>query len=353
MRIHILGIAAVCAALVMGCADEPDLALNNPADPESSTYIAVDAGGPYAANLNTPITFRGTASNAYRRITRYEWDFDGNGTYDWSSMTGGSATYTYTSFGSYQPMFRVIDNDGNTVTASTTLILTASINFSRSSDLDLFTTHATTGTYTVYNGALQITGTSDQYIAQARLKNSSFVTNGTIEVKTTYHSGATNYSYGIRFRCPTSGGGYGFSISPKGSYVVGKWSALGECSALKNWTSSTYINKYGTNTLKVVMQGSIFEFFINGYRVSQVTDTSYKSGDVGLYVDTSGMAVEFDDFVVSPQAGKPARIDSITKTVNGDYRLSPGSPCIDAGNPASPLDPDGTRADMGAIPYQH
>ncbi len=35
--------------------------------------------------------------------------------------------------------------------------------------------------------------------------------------------------------------------------------------------------------------------------------------------------------------------------VGGDYSLSEGSPCIDAGDPSSPLDPDGTQADMGAI----
>lgn len=34
---------------------------------------------------------------------------------------------------------------------------------------------------------------------------------------------------------------------------------------------------------------------------------------------------------------------------NGDYHLQPGSPCIDAGDPDSPLDPDGTIADMGAF----
>jgi len=32
---------------------------------------------------------------------------------------------------------------------------------------------------------------------------------------------------------------------------------------------------------------------------------------------------------------------------NEDYRLRPGSPCKDAGDPSSPLDPDGTRADIG------
>jgi hypothetical protein len=33
---------------------------------------------------------------------------------------------------------------------------------------------------------------------------------------------------------------------------------------------------------------------------------------------------------------------------SGDYHLLPNSPCIDAGDPTMPLDPDGTRADIGA-----
>jgi hypothetical protein len=36
---------------------------------------------------------------------------------------------------------------------------------------------------------------------------------------------------------------------------------------------------------------------------------------------------------------------------NGDYTLSADSPCIDAGDPDEPRDPDGTRADMGAYYY--
>lgn len=36
----------------------------------------------------------------------------------------------------------------------------------------------------------------------------------------------------------------------------------------------------------------------------------------------------------------------------GDYHLQAGSPCIDAGDPQSPLDPDGTVADIG-VNYYH
>lgn len=34
-----------------------------------------------------------------------------------------------------------------------------------------------------------------------------------------------------------------------------------------------------------------------------------------------------------------------------DFHLAPGSPCIDAGDPSAPLDPDGSRRDIGALTY--
>lgn len=37
---------------------------------------------------------------------------------------------------------------------------------------------------------------------------------------------------------------------------------------------------------------------------------------------------------------------------NGDYHLTENSPCIDAGDPDSPPDPDGTRTDMGAFYFE-
>jgi hypothetical protein len=52
----------------------------------------------------------------------------------------------------------------------------------------------------------------------------------------------------------------------------------------------------------------------------------------------------------------PGLIDADPLWVNPaahDYRLSPGSPCIDAGDPSDPLDADGTTTDMGAVPFAH
>ncbi|NQV17987.1 MAG: PKD domain-containing protein, partial [Armatimonadetes bacterium] len=42
---------------------------------------------------------------------------------------------------------------------------------------------------------------------------------------------------------------------------------------------------------------------------------------------------------------------SFVNTANGEYSLTSISPCIDAGDPSSPLDPDGTISDMGAFFY--
>ncbi len=60
------------------------------------------------------------------------------------------------------------------------------------------------------------------------------------------------------------------------------------------------------------------------------------------YSDVEGGAVGIGNIDLDPLFADAA---------GGDWSLTAGSPCIDAGDPASPLDPDGTRADMGAIPF--
>ena len=45
-------------------------------------------------------------------ITLYQWDFDGDGLYDWSSTTTGSTSYSYSTPGEYNVQLTVTDSDG-------------------------------------------------------------------------------------------------------------------------------------------------------------------------------------------------------------------------------------------------
>src|SRR5439155_22913868 len=51
---------------------------------------------------------------------KYEWDFQGDGVFDYASTTTGNTTFTYTTPGTYNAVFRVTDNQGLTGTAVAT-----------------------------------------------------------------------------------------------------------------------------------------------------------------------------------------------------------------------------------------
>ena len=71
------------------------------------------------SNGAVPLTVQmiGSGSDVDGHIVLYEWDFDGDGTYDWSSTTTGNTSHTYTEVGTFNAVFRVTDNEGATATA--------------------------------------------------------------------------------------------------------------------------------------------------------------------------------------------------------------------------------------------
>ena len=87
------------------------------------------------------------------------------------------------------------------------------------------------------------------------------------------------------------------------------------------------------------------------YGPARLVQTIVQLND-GLGVDpATGTVAIFSD--VAGLAG-PGNFDADPRFVDaagGDYRLQPGSPCIDAGARVAPLDPDGTRADVGAFAF--
>jgi len=75
-----------------------------------------DAGNDQQGFVDEPILFSGDATDADGAITLYEWDFDGDGTYDWNGTDHGVAKHTFDVAEVYIATFRVTDNQGATDT---------------------------------------------------------------------------------------------------------------------------------------------------------------------------------------------------------------------------------------------
>jgi PKD repeat protein len=78
---------------------------------------------------NAPLAVDFDASGSYDpdggSITRYEWDWNGDATYDFDSGTDPTAAHTYNAGGVYQATVRVTDGESVTDTASTTIDVNA------------------------------------------------------------------------------------------------------------------------------------------------------------------------------------------------------------------------------------
>jgi WD40 repeat protein len=94
------------------------------ADSTSCDVVVTDdspiasAGGPYAVKINVPLAFDGNGSDPDGSVILFEWDFDGDGTYDWSSATSADTVHTFTSRSDHVAYFRVTDDDSNATVAS-------------------------------------------------------------------------------------------------------------------------------------------------------------------------------------------------------------------------------------------
>ncbi len=95
----------------------------------------------------------------------------------------------------------------------------------------------------------------------------------------------------------------------------------------------------------VVIRNNIIVFSPLGGGVRGVVyDTTWTGWDYNLVFGNE--PYDYEGFEPGPHdiQADPLFVDRFS----GDYSLLPNSPCIDAGDPDSPLDPDGTRADIGA-----
>jgi PKD repeat protein len=91
---------------------------------ENNPPVAIADVVPSNGEIPLDVTFYGSGSDPDGSIVLYEWDFEGDGDYEWSSITTGNITHTYTTTGTYQAVFRVTDDNGltDTATATTTVV---------------------------------------------------------------------------------------------------------------------------------------------------------------------------------------------------------------------------------------
>ncbi len=83
--------------------------------------IAYNYATPTSGNAPLTVTLDGGGSDSDGSLVRFEWDYDGDGVYDWISETSMDASFTYTTAGTYNTVFRVTDNEGLTATATKTV----------------------------------------------------------------------------------------------------------------------------------------------------------------------------------------------------------------------------------------
>jgi len=96
--------------------------------------------------------------------------------------------------------------------------------------------------------------------------------------------------------------------------------------------------------------GAIWHYHSGVEFVNTIIWDNYAPCHREIYISGNFPQFSYCDIVGGSQGvGNISEDPIFVDPINNDYNLNPGSPCINAGDPDSPLDPDGTRCDMGAL----
>ena len=123
--------------------------------PLGSPTVTADAN-PKSGNSPLTVNFTGSATSPNGAITLYEWDFDNDDTFDWSSTTTGNTTYTYRAGGIFDATLKVTDEASVTGEASVRITINVILSLTRNPDSFNPTSGQTTTVTTTYSGAASI-----------------------------------------------------------------------------------------------------------------------------------------------------------------------------------------------------
>ncbi len=128
----------------------------------------------------------------------------------------------------------------------------------------------------------------------------------TLEVETRLVSGSPSSTYGVLFRMQSPEEFYRFEITADGMYLLERHDPQGaRYRFMDDWRDAVAINQGigATNRLKVVADGPDIAVFVNDTLLEEVTDGSYRAGNIALDTgtfDAAGTQVSFDNVLVFP-----------------------------------------------------
>lgn len=141
---------------------------------------------------------------------------------------------------------------------------------------------------------------------------------------------------------------YGGAISCSYSYLV-----MDRVSIVQNTASIIGGGIYFSALSSMVITNSIIWYNRNN-NVSYAPDSVNSWMDISYSNIEGGVeGIENDNWRTWWGSGNLTVDPLFVSVEDGNLNLTDSSPCIDAGDPNSPLDPDSTHADMGALYYPH
>jgi hypothetical protein len=204
--------------------------------------------------------------------------------------------------------------DGSTVTPTEGVLLTTPTNGPVAESLifqDSFEDPASgwdvwndTDTWADYlDGGYQMGVNRQDYVGWGTVTPTLQLTDFVIEVESQQVEGPLDNNYGLLVRYQDDDDSfYWFEISSDGYYSVDRMDA-GDWVSLVDWEASDAIQQGvgSTNRLQVVCSGDQFGFFVNDTHLTDVTDDTFATGNIGLAVgafDEEGVVVRFDNLKV-------------------------------------------------------
>ncbi|MBN9622923.1 MAG: PKD domain-containing protein, partial [Actinobacteria bacterium] len=176
---------AEIAAHYEASADAPPTAslVVNPTSVAAGVPVSLDASG---------------SSDPDGTIAKYEWDLDGNGTYETSTGATATTTTTFSAAGEYQVGVRVTDDEGATATATRTVTVSGSL---PQANLSVAPSPAPTGTQVTFDASAS-SDTSGPLTYEWDLDgNGSYETNtGSTATATKTFAKAGQYTVGVRVK---------------------------------------------------------------------------------------------------------------------------------------------------------